>query len=148
MNDTPGWVSALFFAGFVLFPLLIAYLGVNVVRGALRFRKHGVGVMGTVVEVKTIHHVGEAHDMHRYSYQPIFEFEAPDGTMLRGEAGSYGYTDKYPAGTQREILVDFAKPEMVFMSKSYRLYFGLFMIVFGLAFGGFALFALTGGLGG
>jgi hypothetical protein len=148
MEEMPGWVFALIIVCFIVLPLLIVFAGVVVVRGALRFRKHGVWVTGTVAEVKTIHNVGEVHAFERYSYQPIFEFEAPDGTMLRGEAGSYGHTNDSPVGTQRQILVDFDNPGMVLVSGSYRLVFGAFMIVFGLViagFGGFAAFGSSGG---
>ena len=141
MEDTPFWLYALVIVCFVLFPLLIAFFGLKVFLGALRFRKHGVWVPGTVVEVKKIRGVGETNSIDEYSYQPIFEFEAPDGSKLRGEAGSYGHTNEYPVGSQREILVDFENPDMVFMSASYRLYFGLAMILFGFGIASFVLYA-------
>jgi Protein of unknown function (DUF3592) len=147
MIEMSDWVLAVIMLVFMAIPLLIGFLGVKTLRGALRARKHGAWVMGTVVEVKTIHSLGQ-RDGQQYSYQPIFEFAAPDGTTLRGEAGSYGQTNRYPVGSQREVLVDFDKPDMVFMSGWYRLAFGTIMIVFGLGCASFILFAVAAVLGG
>lgn len=146
MDEIPDWMLAVIMLCFMAIPLLIAFLGVGVLRGALRARKHGAWVMGTVVEVKTIHNLG-TYGMQQFSYQPIFEFAALDGTTLRGEAGSYGHTNRYPVGSQREVLVDFDKPDMVLMSSWYRLFFGALMIVFGLGCAAFMLFAVAAVLG-
>jgi len=147
MNEMPDWVLAVILLCCIAILLLIPYLGVNVLRGALRARKHGTWVMGTVVEVKTIHSLGQ-QGAQKISYQPIFEFAAQDGTILRGYAGSYGHTNSYPVGSQREVLVDFDKPDMVYMSSWYRLVIGAFMIVFGLGCAAFLLFAVAAVLGG
>jgi uncharacterized protein DUF3592 len=147
MIEMSDWVLIVIMLVFMAIPLLIGFLGVKTLHGALRARKHGTWVMGTVVEVKTIHSLGQ-RDGQQYSYQPIFEFAAPDGTTLRGAAGSYGQSNRYPVGSQREVLVDFDKPDMVFMSGWYRLVFGAFMIVFGLGCAVFLLFAVAAVLGG
>lgn len=147
MIEMSDWVLTVIMLVFMAIPLLIGFLGVKTLRGALRARKHGTWVMGTVVEVKTIHSLGQ-QDGQQYTYQPIFEFAAPDGTTLRGAAGSFGQTDRYPVGSQREVLVDFDKPDMVFMSNWYRLVLGALMAVFGLGCTAFILFAVAAGLGG
>ena len=38
--------------------------------------------------------------MLKLSYQPIFEFAAPDGKTLRGEAGRHSHTNSYPVESQ------------------------------------------------
>jgi hypothetical protein len=98
--------------------------------------------MGTVVEVKTIHSLGQ-QDGQQYSYQPIFEFAALDGTTLCGAAGSYGQSNRYPVGSQRQVLVDLDKPDMVFMSNWFRLAVGAIMIVLGLGCIVFMSFAVA-----
>lgn len=141
------WVLAAILLVIMAIPLLIGFLGVKTLRGAVRARKHGAWVMGTVVEVKTIHSLGQ-QDAQKYSYQPIFEFAAPDGTTLRGAAGSYGQSNRYPVGSQREVLVDFDTPDMVFMSGWNRLAVGALMTVFGLGCIVFMSFAVAAVLGG
>lgn len=113
----------------------------------MRARKHGAWVMGTVVEVKTIHSLGQ-QDAQKYSYQPIFEFAAQDSTTLRGATGSYGQSNRYPVGSQRQILVDLDKPDMVFMSNWFRLAVFPIMIVFRLGCIVFMSFAVAAVLGG
>lgn len=147
MIEMSDWVLAVIVLVLMVVPLLIGFLGVKTLRGALRARKHGAWVMGIVVEVKTIHSLGQ-QDGQQYSYQPIFEFAAPDRTTLRGAAGSYGQSNRYPVGSQREVLVNFDKSDMVFMSSWYRLVFGALMIAFGLGCIVFMSFAVAAMLGG
>lgn len=147
MNEMSDWVLAVIVLVFMAVPLLIGVLGVKTLRGALRARKNGAWVMGTVVEVKETYNVGDG-GMQKTLYQPIFEFAAPDGTTLRGAAGSYGQSNRYPVGSQREVLVDFDKPDMVFMSSWYRLAVGALMTVFGLGCIVFMWFAVAAMLGG
>ncbi|MEL6737101.1 MAG: DUF3592 domain-containing protein [Pseudomonadota bacterium] len=145
MEVIPDWIIFVVLLCFAAVPLAIGYFGIGVVRGALRARKHGVWVTGTVVDVKAIHNVG-THGPDQFSYQPIFEFAAPDGQVLRGAAGSYGNTNRYTVGDEREVLVDFDNPDIVLMSGWYRLAIGTVMVVFGLSIAAFLAFALFGGL--
>ena len=141
----PDWVFSVVLLCFAAVPLVIGCLGIGVVRGALRARKHGVWVTGTAVEVKTIHYVG-SHGPDQFSYQPIFEFAAPDGMVLRGAAASYGNTNRYAVGDEREVLVNFDNPEIVLISGWYRLAIGTVMVVFGFSIAAFMALALIGGL--
>jgi len=93
--------------------------------GALRASKPGKWVMGTLVEVNATHSLGQ-QGAKKYSYQPIIEFAAPDGTTLRGEAGNYRHACRYPAGSQCKVLVEFDKRDMVVMSSWHRLAVGTF----------------------
>ncbi|MEM9678115.1 MAG: DUF3592 domain-containing protein [Pseudomonadota bacterium] len=145
MDNMPDWIISVVLLCFAAIPLAIGYFGIGVVRGALRARKHGVWVTGTVIEVKTIHHVG-SHGPDQFSYQPIFEFAAPDGQVLRSAAGSYGNTNRYTVGDKREVLVDFDNPDIVLVSGWYRLAIGTVMVVFGFLIAAFLAFALVGGL--
>ncbi|MEM1040530.1 MAG: DUF3592 domain-containing protein [Pseudomonadota bacterium] len=97
------------------------------------------------VGVKTIHHVG-SHGPDQFSYQPIFEFAAPNGTVLRGEAGSYGNTNRHAVGDRREVLMDFDNPDIVLLSGWFRLATGIVMVAFGFVGAAFMVFALVGGL--
>lgn len=147
MEDIPDGALAAIMLFFMLIPLVFAYFGVVVLCGALRVLKHGQWVMGTVVEVKEIYHFGKI-GAQQYSYQPIFEFTAPDGARLRGGAGNYGNTNPYPVGSQRKVLVDFDNPDPVAMSSWFRLVFGAGLTVFGLVCVVFILFAVASVLGG
>ena len=129
------------FLCFLAIPLLFAYFGLTLVLGAWRLRRHGVWVMGTVVEVRTIESLGE-NGLHRFSYQPIFEFRDPDGTVLRGAAGSYGNTNTDPVGSQRDILVDFSNPDLVQVSPYARLLTGVAFLVVGLGIAGGAVYLM------
>ena len=111
VNEIPDWAITVFLLCFSAVPLLFVFLGVGVVRVLLWARKHGEWVMGKVVEVKEVYN-RDRECTHDISYQQIFEFAAQDGTLLRGEAVSFGQKNRYPVGSQREVLVDFDKPEM------------------------------------
>lgn len=87
--------------------------------------------------------------MHvRHLDQPIFEFAAQDGALLRGEAVSFGQKNRYPVGSQWEVLVESDKPEMVYMSNWNRLAIGVFMTVLGLGGAAGMFFAIADLLAG
>ncbi|WP_323770737.1 DUF3592 domain-containing protein [Antarctobacter sp.] len=131
MDTLPDWVLAVIMLFCIALALLFAVLGFGVLRSALRALKHGTWVVGTVIEVKQIYHAGQVNSQ-KFSYQPIYEFAAPDGLLLRGEAGSYDHTNGTMVGSQQKILVDFEKPDIVYVSRWTRLVFGAVMLLFGL----------------
>ena len=143
MNEMPIWVIAVIALLFVILPLLVGFLGLHIVSGAIRMRRHGKWVSGTVVEVKEIRHLGK-NPPYNYSYQQVFEFAAPDGRLLRGVAGSYNHQNSMPVGTRRDILVDFGRPEMVFLTATNRLVTGAIIALIGLGIAGFGCYTLFG----
>ncbi len=71
-------------------------------------------------------------DPLKFSYQPIYEFAAPDRSILQGEAGSYDTTNYVMVGSEPKIPVDFDKPDIVYVSRWNRHIFAAFMILLGL----------------
>jgi hypothetical protein len=79
-----NWMLAVIVPVFTAVLLLVKSLGARILSGALRARKYGTWVMGTVVEVKTILNLG-MQSAQQISYKLIFELAGstchiPDGS--------------------------------------------------------------------
>ena len=148
MQPSDGWIFYLIAGVFVVLPGLIAALGLVTLFRTWRFGQNSVEVTGRVVEVRQIRHLGE-QTMDRYSYQPVFEFRAPDGSVMRGAASAHGRNTALPIGSEHRIRVDLAAPELVRLSSATHWITGLAMVLIGAGCAAVGVMALmpSGGCG-
>ena len=130
MDPSEGWIFSLIAGVFVVLPALIAVLGVVLLFRTWRFRQNSVEVTGRVVEVRTIRNLG-AKAMDRDTFQPVFEFRAPDGGVMRGASSVHGRNTSLPVDSEHRIRVDLAAPELVRLSSVAHWITGLGMVAIG-----------------
>ena len=143
MDDGPNWLMPLIFVCFVAIPGIMTFLGLKTLIKFWRFRRGSVAVSGKVVEVKTINHVGAGPDQPKVSYQPTFEYDAPDGTRRRGTAATYTDT-QFPINAMRKIHVNYDTPDEVHLDQNGALITALAMVLIGGAVCGLSLYVLSG----
>ncbi len=146
MDDGPGWLMPLIFVCFVAIPGIMTLLGLKALIKFWRFRRGSVAVTGKVVAVKTINHVGAGHNQPQVTYQPTFEYDAPDGTRLRGIAATYA-TKQFPINAMQKIHVNFATPDEIHLDQNGALITALAMVLIGGTIVGLSLYVLSGAEG-
>ncbi len=130
MDPSEGWIFYLIAGLFVALPALIAVMGVVTLFKTWRFQHNSVEVTGRVVEVRTIRNLGE-QAMDRDTFQPVFEFRAPDGRVMRGASSVHGRNSALPIDSEHRIRVDLAAPELVRLSSGAHWITGLAMVLIG-----------------
>lgn len=121
------WLASLLFVLFVLLPLGFFYLGCRIINKTHAFRKAAVTVSGKVINIKEITSHGE--DSSTVSYQPEFEFEGPNGEIMRGETAVASSGKNFPLGSIHSIMVNLDEPGTVHMPGNTLYIFGLAILV-------------------
>ena len=111
MEDSNSWWPMLAQVMMLGIPLIFIGSGALMLIKAYRFMRKARPTTGTVVDVEET--VMRDEDRHSTThYTPVFEYEAPDGQVLRAKTFSTQF--KRPAvASQAEILVNPDMPDIV-----------------------------------
>lgn len=128
-EETSVWIAALLFILLVLLPAGFVFLGAKIIHKIHAFRKSAVMVQGKVINVKeTTSHDGESDAI---SYQPEFEFEGPNGEIMRGETAIGSSARNLPLGSIHSIMVNLDEPGTVHMPGNMPYILGAIILVLG-----------------
>lgn len=144
MDTPPFWIRVLVFTLFVALPIGFVIIGSRLTLKTLRFKERAQSVTGTVIEVIKTNDPADGQS-EQFVYQPVFEFPAPDGTVLRGTSVSTSSNMSYTIGSQHSILVDFDDPATVHTKGNHSLIIGVACVLVGgvsAAFGLSAVFSM------
>jgi len=144
LDTPPFWFLVLVSTLFVAMPIGFVVIGSRLTLKTLRFKERAQSIVGTVVEVIKTNNPADTHSP-LHVYQPVFEFPAPDGSVLRGKSASISSNMNYTIGSQHPILVDFDDPATVHTKGNHALIIGVMCVLVGgvsAAFGLSAVFSM------
>jgi len=144
LETPPLWIAVLIFVLLVAMPIGFVIIGIRLTLKTRRFKERAQSVTGTVIEVIKTNSTADGMS-ELYVYQPVFEFPALDGTVLRGTSASNSSNMNYTIGSRHPILVDFDDPSIVHTKGNHTLIIAVACMLIGgviAAFGISAVFSM------